>query len=193
MNMETAVSPSAIDTVTPRSQHEVRALASMVVASLPFPPLPVMVLQGEDCVDGMASSYDLLQTAVTNNMLGVRVLGQDAEMIARSKQAVLEQLQRDLAALLASSFCADFPDWQAYHILCDAFREYFVKHYATSTHDLRFYPMDDVDVHSLLMRQGSSHWNAGRMLAGEFKSGVQFGSYKDLIRAYALDLATLEQ
>jgi len=192
--MQTAVTPSVVDTVTPRSQHEVRALASMVVASLPFPPLPVMVLQGEDGVDGMASSYDLLQTAVTNNMLGVRIgLGQDAELIARSKQAVLEQLQRDLAALLASSFCADFPDWQAYQILCDAFREYFVKHYATNTHDMRFFPMDSVDVDSLLMRQGSSHWNAGRILAGEFDSNVQFTSYQDLIRVYALDLATLEE
>jgi hypothetical protein len=55
----------------PRSQHEARALASMVVASLPFPPLPVVVLQGEDGADGLASSFDLLQTAVLNTHLGL--------------------------------------------------------------------------------------------------------------------------
>ena len=29
-----------------RSQHDTQALASMVIASLPFPPMLVMVLQG---------------------------------------------------------------------------------------------------------------------------------------------------
>ena len=47
----------------PCSQHEARALASMVVASLPFPPLLVMVMKGEDGADGLTSSFDLLQTA----------------------------------------------------------------------------------------------------------------------------------
>jgi hypothetical protein len=47
----------------PCSQHEACALASMVVASLPFPPLLVMVMQGEDGADCLTSSFDLLQTA----------------------------------------------------------------------------------------------------------------------------------
>jgi hypothetical protein len=47
-----------------QSQHELSAFASMVVASLPFPPLPVLVLQGEDGEYGVASSFDLLQQAI---------------------------------------------------------------------------------------------------------------------------------
>jgi hypothetical protein len=184
---------AACTMATQRSQHEVRALASMVLASLPFPPLPVMVLQGEDNADGLASSYDLLQTAVMNSTLGMQVKGKDAQAIARSKQATLERLLHNMKALYTSSFGADFPVWQAYEIFCDAFREYLLEHYATGSRDLRFYPMDTVAADSLLVGQGSSHWNAGRMLAGEPEIGERFCSYPELISAYALDLATLQE
>jgi hypothetical protein len=52
------------------SQHELISFAIMVVASLAFPPFPVMVKQGEDCEDGMESSFDLLQVVVVNWQLG---------------------------------------------------------------------------------------------------------------------------
>jgi len=182
----------------PRSQQEARALASMVVASLPFPPLPVMVLQGEDGEDGLASSFDLLHTAVLNAQLNAQLMpaDRDAAELARSKAAVLQQLQRDMAALHASSFGAEFPDGQAYDLFCGAFREYLLKHYATSTHDLRFYPLHAVAADSVLVQQGSSHWNASRMLSGQAQGdacgGARFSGYRDVVRAYALDLATLE-
>jgi hypothetical protein len=217
----------------PRSQHEARALASMVVASLPFPPLPVVVLQGEDGADGMASSFDLLQTAVMNSVmnsqLGLRPGGKDAEALARSKQATLERLQRDMAALYveadgqASQNSANSPDdraWvqRAYDIFCAAFRSFLLDHYAISSRDLRFYPADAVAADSVLVQQGTSHWRASRLLAGDAGaageesgagedeaaacpasppwlrkgcSGARFSSYKQMVRAYALDLATL--
>jgi hypothetical protein len=77
-------------------------------------------------------------------------------MLARSKQAMLEELQKKMAAMYASSFIADVPVFQAYEIYCNAFREYLLKHYATSTHDLRVYQLDDVAPDSLLMRQAVS-------------------------------------
>jgi len=183
-----------------RSQHELRALASMVVASLPFPPLPVMVLQGEDGADGLASSFDLLQTAVLNSQLGLRPAGRDAEALARSKQATLERLQADMAALYVEADWKNATDdWapvqRAYEIYCAAFRTYLLDHYAISSRDLRFYPLAAVAPDSLLVQQGSSHWNAGRLLADpaacDACGGAHFGSYAALIRAYALDLATL--
>ena len=139
-----------------KSQHEISAFASMVVASLPFPPLPVLVLQGEDGEYGMASSFDLLQTAVINAHVGFRPQGQEDLGLARSKQVTLEKLQKKMATLYASSFSGDFPVFQAYEIYCSAFREYLLKHYATSTHDLRVYQLDDVAPDSLLMRQAVS-------------------------------------
>jgi hypothetical protein len=53
-------------------------IVASIVASLPFPPLPVLVLQGEDSEYGMASSFDLLQTAMLNTYLGFRPQGFDA-------------------------------------------------------------------------------------------------------------------
>ena len=159
----------------PRSQHEARALASMVVASLPFPPLPVVVLQGEDGSDGLASSFDLLQTAVLNAHLGLRPAGQDAEALARSKQAALARLQQDMAALyvetdwksLPKNSAADCVSVQrAYDLYCAAFRSYLLDHYAISSRDLRFFPLAAVDPDSLLVRQGASHWNASRLSYG---------------------------
>ena len=203
----------------PRSQHELRAIASMVVASLPFPPLPVVVLQGEDGADGLASSFDLLQTAVMNAQLGLGPADRDAAALARSKQATLERLQQDMAAL-HQSVAAEASGglngrsrvaWvqRAYEIYCAAFRTYFLEHYGTSSRDLRFYPLAAVAPDSLLVRQGSSHWNAGRLLAGDAACDPcggdhcnnhcdnhcdnHFGSYTELLRAYALDLATLSE
>ena len=187
----------------PGSQHEARALASMVVASLPFPPLPVMVLQGEDFADGLASSFDLLHTAVLNSRLGLRPADKDAEALARGKQATLARLVEDMAALYVrtdwETTQSTPDDWgavhEAYDIFCAAFRTYLLEHYSTSTRDLRFYPLAAVAPDSLLVRQGSSHWNAARLLsdpaACDACGGAHFGSYAALIRAYALDLATL--
>ena len=183
----------------PRSQQEARALASMVVASLPFPPLPVMVLQGEDGADGLASSFDLLQTAVLNSQLGLRPAGRDAEALARSKQATLERLQADMAALYVEADWKNATDdWapvqRAYEIYCAAFRTYLLDHYAISSRDLRFYPLAAVAPDSVLVQQGSSHWNAGRMLSASCDAcgGAHFSGYPEMLRAYALDLATLQ-
>lgn len=184
----------------PRSHHELRAIASMVVASLPFPPLPVMVLQGEDCADGLASSFDLLQTAVMNAQLGLRPGGKEAEELARSKQATLERLQADMAALYVETDWKNATDdWaqvqRAYEIYCAAFRTYLLDHYGASSRDLRFYPLAAVAPDSLLVKQGSSHWNAGRLLSGHAScdacGGAHFSGYTELVRAYARDLATL--
>jgi len=182
----------------PRSQHELRAFASMVVASLPFPPLPVMVLQGEDNTDGIASSFDLLQTAVINWRLGLRPKA-DEEKIARSKKATLELLQRNMAALYIKTDWKNLTDdWSAvnsaYEIYCAIFRTYLLDHYGACTSDLRFYPLAAVAPDSLIVQQGSSHWKASR-LSNDVKCNAcgkdHFGSYSDMIRAYALDLATL--
>jgi hypothetical protein len=143
----------------------------MMVASLPFPPLPVMVLWGEDATDGLASSFDLLQTAVMNahmtrGKLGLSLVGKSEKEIARSKQATLDKLQQDIAALYAQTAGSTDPAVHenifldgAYELYCAAFRDYLLEHYPASTRDLRFYPLAAVASDSVLMSQGSSHWS----------------------------------
>ena len=179
----------------PRSQHELAALASMVVASLPYPPLPVVALQGEDGADGVASSFDLLQTAVMNEQLR-HCASRAAADIARSKTETLKSLQKDIAALHASALTSGMKHAsleQVYSLFCSSFRKYLLEHYPTSTTDLRFYPLEAVGKESVLVQQACSHWSAACQLAGDdHSSAVKFVSYKHVLRQYALDLATLE-
>ena len=96
------------------------------------------------------------------------------------------------------------------------FRNYLLTNYATCTQDLRFQDIDTVDADSLLVLQGSSHWKAGRLLSEERPQSADllsadllisgesllfresppsapacFTSYKQMLRSYAVDLATL--
>ena len=46
-------------------------------------------------------------------------------------------------------------------------RSYLLRNYATCTEDLRFHHADTVPADSMLVRQGTSHWKAGRVRSGE--------------------------
>jgi hypothetical protein len=202
-----------------QSQHEASAFASMVVASLPFPPLPVLVLQGEDGEYGMASSFDLLQQAIVVQQLGCVPPG-DLRDLVRGKKAILDNLTIDMTAhyeeaaggLGKDSLCSSLWVQRAYDIYCAAFRSYLLRNYATCTHDLRFHALDSVPADSMLVRQGTSHWKAGRVLSGECELGTEcelgadkpttpaaisaascFSSYTQMLRSYAVDLATLQE
>ena len=54
------------------SHNELHAFASMVMAGLPFPPLPVMVRQG-DGEYAIASSFDLLQQAIVAQQVALMI------------------------------------------------------------------------------------------------------------------------
>ena len=46
-------------------------------------------------------------------------------------------------------------------------RSYLLRNYAKCTEDLRFHHADTVPADSMLVRQGTSHWKAGRVRSGE--------------------------
>jgi hypothetical protein len=80
-------------------------------------------------------------------------------MTAHYEQAAMS-LGRD-------SICSPLWVQRAYDIYCAAFRSYLLRNYATCTEDLRFHHADTVQADSMLVRQGTSHWKAGRVLSGE--------------------------
>ena len=209
-----------------QSRHEGFAFASMVVGSLPFPPLPVIVLQGEDGAYGTASSFDLLQQAILVQQTGCRPPGD----LVKNKREILDRLTRDMTthyerALSGevsgevsgegkASICSNLWVETAYNIYCNSFRNYIITNYATCTQDLRFHEIHAVDADSILVQQGSSHWKAGRLLSEPRSPSPQsadllisaesllfresppsaaagFTSYKQMLRSYAVDLATL--
>jgi hypothetical protein len=201
-----------------QSRHEACAFSSLVIGSLPFPPLPLLVLKGEDGEYGTASSFDLLQQAIIVQQTGCRPPGD----LVKNKREILDRLTSDMtrhyeqgaSAQGSTSICTSLWVRQAYDIYCNAFRNYLLTNYATCTQDLRFQDIDTVDADSLLVLQGSSHWKAGRLLSEERPQSPQsadllisgesllfresppsapacFTSYKQMLRSYAVDLATL--
>jgi len=173
------------------------AFARMLVASLPLPPLPVLVLDGFPQLEragDLASSFDLLRHAVVAWQTAQPARG-SAPALVRAKGAVLARLRAEMRAHCAGD--AASPAWveRAYEIFCDAFRAH-VRLYAPV--DVRFFPAAAVAPDSALVREGSLHWQGGwggardRTLVCEDCAGRHFGSYPSMVRAYALALGAAD-
>jgi len=179
--------PGAASVIT---QRGLDALASMVIATLPFPPLPLMVSQGTDAESATASSFDLLKQAIIlQKMIGTH---RPAEQIAEGKRSQLRALQQEMLQHCSSEKSSDSDDWldAAYLIYCKHFRSYFVENYPTCSRDLRFEPMASVAASHVIMQQAVSHATAGLIMAGEESRNLSFARYSDVVRHYAEDLGT---
>ena len=172
------------------TQRGLDALASMVIATLPFPPLPLMVSQGTDAESATASSFDLLKQAIIlQKLIGTH---RPAEQIAEGKRSQLRALQQEMLQHCSSEKSVDSDDWldAAYLIYCKHFRSYFVENYATCSRDLRFEPMASVAASHVIMQQAASHVTASLIMAGEESRNLSFARYSDVVRHYAEDLGT---
>ena len=184
-----------------RTQHGLHAFASMVIAGLPFPPLPIMVRRG-DGEEGIGSSFDLFNQAI----IAMHLAGDHAQLskddLVQSKTALLTKLHLNMSChysthLMQSGGKAIRPSaaWveQAYAIYCNAFREYLLTNYAVSSQDLRFLPIDSVDANSTIMHHARSHVKSEFMLTqgADIEDIPHLPTYKKVIEYYAVDLATL--
>ena len=50
------------------SQHLLQAHVSMILVSLPLPPLPVLVVRGEDLTTSVCSSHDLHAAMISTHL-----------------------------------------------------------------------------------------------------------------------------
>jgi hypothetical protein len=182
------------------SIREMDALASMVITALPFPPLPLMVLQGTDGEGATASSFDLLKQAIVLQKL--KGTHRAPEQIAREKAARLCALQEALQRHCSAPADRESDAWVegAYRIFGEHFRLFFVENYPTCSRDLRFEPMGSVPRTHLVMQQAASHTRASMIMAApaaapasgvENTPAVEFARYEDVVKHYALDLGTL--
>lgn len=179
----------------PCSAKELSAYANLVLTNLPFPPLPVVVAQGEDGADGTASSHDLLHSVIACEVLhpseqGASTSGaRKLEIMLALQKAVVEAFARDphnVAAL--------------YDIYTDFFRQYLALY--PSSPDLRFWPLSHVANHDPIVQQAFDHiaaYNSSMLSSGEgdgeaggSKPALVFSSsYSDAIIAYARTAASI--
>lgn len=192
-----------------KSVQEVYAFAAMIMASLPFPPMPVCVNQGEDKEDGMASSFDIFQQAIIAEQAR-QLLPEDMSIETLNKKyALLEDLQNKMQAHYASAVqearnknlpvnqCTYTNAWieQAYNIYTSAFRNYVLSCYPVCTSDLRFFPLSHVDKNHTIMKHALSHIANMCMQSGISRVKEQVNAlhtFKDVIHFYAVDLGSLQ-
>ena len=183
------------------SQLEVQAFASMMMVSLPYPPLPVACLRSTEKNDAFASGHDLLSSAISAMVVGTgQRAGFDSVAVRDEKQALLIALNDDIAGVWRGRDRAD--DRAAvdacYEVFCRSYRAY-MRCYPGSA-DLRILPMADVGADSTLVRQAVEHLDARSTTFGAGDDVLVCrvpasakGSYRALVRLYAMDLFSLSR
>ena len=165
------------------SQRELDVVGSLVVAQLPFPPMPLVVRRGDGTED-FCSSHDLLASAVkVYYATGCAQSVDNEEEVRRmhAKTAILLDLQRRVHDCVEAG-----EDVQAaYEVYQDCFRQYMLL-YQTSA-DLRFLPLGAVDPAHTITQQAAEHM---RGLAEMEQCAVAAASdrYPDVVAAYARHL-----
>jgi hypothetical protein len=144
-------------------QHTIDAYVAIVLVSLPLPPLPVVVVKGEDRQEATCSSHDLhavmlrtqLHMAHTNAFT-------DAELLVHleSKTKTVDDLCRNLSSALKEQPELDERVLQkCYDHLCLAFRAY-ASAYVHTCRDLRILPLSDVVRGDPVHQQASAYVSA---------------------------------
>ncbi len=139
------------------SQQLLQAHVSMILVSLPLPPLPVLVVRGEDLTTSVCSSHDL-HAAMISTHLHMTSTGAAGDEQAQqhnidAKQEVLHNMMTKLNETWTRTRAlpVDLAEQdkqlvvEAYVHFTNGFRDY-CSHYVHNCRDLRVLPMSHVDV-----------------------------------------------
>ena len=147
------------------SQTHINSYVSMIMVNLPFPPLPVVGLQGEDNDDAIVSGHDLLSRAIACQLIKPDVgkdIKDNAAYLAQGAdvQARKTQLLSNMHMLIGSTWDrADISEKEkverCYQIFCSNYRAYLG--FYPSSPDVRIHAMDSVDKKSILCKQALKH------------------------------------
>lgn len=172
---------------------QVESFVSIVLAQLPFPPMPFRVLKGEDALDAYGSTHDLLAQALVSE----QVQGRPApENINEKKMQILKDLQKEIFGLWEVRVCSDTSKTveACYEAFARHFRN-FMKLFPGSA-DIRIATMEDVDKKSTVWNQAYEHMRA--RLSNTVPIGEEAvvlpislnksSSYKQIVAAYAAEL-----
>lgn len=196
-----------------QSQYEAYAFASMIMASLPFPPLPLVVNYGEDMEDGMASSFDLTQQAIMADQANVYTTKDNDVKIMQKKIQILKNLHSNMKEHFQNAVCTardnhqsiaqctNTDDWieKAYNIYTTNLRKYLLECYPNCTSDMRFFPIRDVPADHVVMGHAKSHVQSMLLQENNFENlnadsiCSNLNTYSDVIHYYACDLGSLPE
>jgi hypothetical protein len=168
------------------SQHLLQAHVSMILVSLPLPPLPVLVVRGEDLTTSVCSSHDLHAAMIATHlhMTSTGAAGDEAAQKHNidAKQEVLHKMMEALnkAWTKTRALPVDIEEQdkalvtEAYVHFANAFRDY-CSHYVHTCRDMRVMPMSHVDIGDATHKSAAEYVSA--YMHGE---GVSASDNKDL-------------
>ena len=78
-----------------RTRHELESQVAMILLQMPFPPLPLVVMNGEG-EETIASSHDLLSQALSVSLISPPLTPSSQEEIILKKQSILTELNTRL-------------------------------------------------------------------------------------------------
>jgi hypothetical protein len=168
------------------SQHLLQSHVSMILVSLPLPPLPVLVVRGEDLTTSVCSSHDL-HAAMIATHLHMTSTGSAGDEAAQkhnidAKQEVLHKMMGALnkAWTKTRALPVDIEEQdralvtEAYVHLANGFRDY-CSHYTHTCRDMRVMPMSHVDIGDATHKSAAEY--VGAYMHGE---GASASDNKDL-------------
>lgn len=174
----------------PPTQQEVDSLISMIMVQLPFPPVPVMAINGNGA-DSICSSHDLLSRAIACNMMPDNQTEHDKYAAAEERLKVVMALNEANAGSYPNGWSDERDIEDIYGMYGHFFRQYMS--FYRGSPDLRIMPLDTVDEHSIVLKQTRQHAQARMRIMGMTDDDQQYDpvqtySYTKLLRLYSLDL-----
>jgi hypothetical protein len=139
------------------SHQLLQAHVSMILVSLPLPPLPVLVVRGEDLTTSVCSSHDLHAAMISTHlhMTSTGAAGDEAAQKHNidAKQEVLHNMMTKLNEVWTRTrmMPVDIEEQdkalvtEAYVLFANGFRDY-CSHYVHTCRDMRVMPMSHVDI-----------------------------------------------
>lgn len=168
------------------SQHLLQSHVSMILVSLPLPPLPVLVVRGEDLTTSVCSSHDLHAAMIATHLHMTSTGSAGDEQTQKhnidAKQEVLHKMMGALNKVWTKTRAlpVDIEEQdralvtEAYVHLTNGFRDY-CSHYTHTCRDMRVMPMSHVDIGDATHKSAAEY--VGAYMHGE---GASASDNKDL-------------
>ena len=177
------------------SQTLLQAHVSMILVSLPLPPLPVLVVRGEDLTTSVCSSHDLHAAMIATHLhmtsTGAAGDEQTQQHNIDAKQEVLHKMMGALNKVWTKTRAlpVEFEKQdkalvtEAYVLFANGFRDY-CSHYAHNCRDLRVLPMSHVDVGDVTHTSAAEYVSAYMHGDGASASDNTHLSYENILRKW---------
>ena len=177
------------------SQHLLQAHVSMILVSLPLPPLPVLVVRGEDLTTSVCSSHDLHAAMISTHLhmtsTGAAGDAQTQQHNIDAKQDVLHKMMGGLnkAWTKTRALPVDILEQdkqlvtEAYVLFANGFRDY-CSHYVHTCRDMRVMPMSHVDIGDATHKSAAEYVSAYMHGEGASASDNNDMSYSNILRKW---------